>query len=87
MTLPDERYRAVLAAERLLKDLCDPSVTPRVPRTVRDRARGALRHYPSTWDMNRAAQYAPDVFQERMEDLHRFIAAAQQRKDPGGDCY
>ena len=87
MTLPDERYRAVLAAERLLKDLCDPSVTPRVPKTVRDRARGALRHYPSAWDMNRAAQSAPDVFQERMEDLHRFIAAAQRRKDPGGDCY
>ena len=87
MTLPDERYRAVLAAERLLKDLCDPSVTPRVPRTVRQRASSVLRHYPSTWDMQRAAQSSPDVFQERMEDLHRFIAAAQQRKDPGGDCY
>jgi hypothetical protein len=33
-----------------------------------------LRHYPSDWDMNRAAEGAPDVFQERMEDLHRFVA-------------
>lgn len=88
MTLPDERYRAVLAAERLLKDLCDPSVTPRVPRTVRDRARGALRHYPSQYDMQRTAAECPEIFQERMEDLHRFVLAAQQqRKDPGGDCY
>ena len=87
MTLPDERYRAVLAAERLLKDLCDPSVTPRVPKMVRQRASGVLRHYPSRYEMDRASRAAPDIFAERMEDLHRFIAAAQQRKDPGGDCY
>jgi hypothetical protein len=73
MTLPDERYRAVQAAERLLKDLCDPSVTPRVPRAIRQRASGCLRHYPSSWDMQRTARMAPDVFAERMEDLHRFI--------------
>jgi hypothetical protein len=24
--------------------------------------------------MNRAAEAAPEVFQERMEDLHRFVA-------------
>jgi hypothetical protein len=34
-----------------------------------------LRHYPSDWDMNRAAEGAPEVFQEQMEDLHRFVAA------------
>jgi hypothetical protein len=34
-----------------------------------------LRHYPSDWDMQRAAEGAPEVFQERMEDLHRFVAA------------
>ena len=87
MTLPDERYRAVEQARRLLEELCDPKMTPRIPAGIRDRARGALRHYPGEWDMQRAAQGSPDVFQERMEDLHRFIAAAQQRKDPGGDCY
>ncbi len=89
MTLPDERYRAVLAAERLLKDLCDPTVTPRVPKTVRDRARGALRHYPSQYDMQRTAAACPEIFQERMEDLHRFIARGRDpaARDPGGDCY
>jgi hypothetical protein len=45
-----------------------------------------LRHYPSDWDMQRAAEAAPEVFQERMEDLHRFVAqgvraAAQQDEE------
>jgi hypothetical protein len=36
-----------------------------------------LRHYPSDWDMQTAARAAPEVFQEQMEDLHRFIAQGQ----------
>ena len=73
MTLPDERYRAVRQALELLMDLCDPSKTPRVPKTIRDRAHQALRHYPSKWDMDRAAEACPEVFVERYEDLTRFI--------------
>lgn len=75
MTLPDERYRAVLAAERLLKDLCDPSVTPRVPQAVRASARSVLRHYPTQYDMDRAATAAAHIFETRtpVEDLHEFI--------------
>ncbi len=80
MTLPDERYRAVIQTRRFLLDLCNPAHTPRVSRLVRDTARSMLRHYPSDWDMQRAAQACPEVFTERMEDLHRFIAAAG-RKD------
>ena len=75
MTLPDERYRAVLAAGKLLIDLCDPKKTPRVPRSVRVRAAQALRHYPGRYELDCAAQLAPGVFCEKMEDLHRFIAA------------
>jgi len=75
LTLPDERYRAVQQARRLLEELCDPKMTPRIPAGIRDRARGALRHYPSTWDMDQAAAAAPGVFQERMEPLHRMVAA------------
>ena len=75
MTLPDERYRAVVQTRRFLLDLCNREHTPRVPKIVRDTARSMLRHYPSDWDMQRAAESAPEVFQERMEDLHRFVAA------------
>ena len=74
MTLPDERYRAVVQTRRFLLDLCNSQHTPRVPKLVRDTARSMLRHYPSDWDMTRAAESAPEVFQERMEDLHRFVA-------------
>jgi len=84
MTLPDERYRAVVQTRRFLLDLCNREHTPRVPKLIRDTARSMLRHYPSDWDMNRAAEAAPEVFQERMEDLHRFVAqgaAAQQQED------
>ena len=74
MTLPDERYRAVKWAEGFLKRLAGGEL-PRVPKAVRAEARSILRHYPSDWDMNRAAEWAPEVFQVRMEDLHRFVAA------------
>jgi hypothetical protein len=85
MTLPDERYRAVKYAGDFLSRLAGGEYL-RVPKAVRDEARSILRHYPSTWDMNRAAQGAPEVFQEQMEDLHRFIAhgirAADDPEDP-----
>ena len=74
MTLPDERYRSIMQAKRLLEELCSPQLTPRIAAGIRDRARGALRHYPSEYDMMKAAQTSPDIFQERMEDLHRFVA-------------
>ena len=82
MTLPDERYRAVTQAEQLLKDLCDPSKTPRVPKLIRQRASGCLRHYPGSWDMQRAAAGAPEVFQQQMEPLYRMIKQRELTQDP-----
>jgi hypothetical protein len=75
MTLPDERYRAVKSAEQLLKDLCDPSKTPRVPKIIRQRASGCLRHYPGSWDMDRASHACPEVFQSpnKLDDVQVFI--------------
>ena len=81
MTLPDERYRAVKMAEQLLKDLCDRTVTPRVPKIIRQRASGCLRHYPSSWDLQRASAAAPDVFQERMEPVTRLFKQYEQSKE------
>jgi hypothetical protein len=74
MTLPDERYRSVKWAQGFLSRLAGGQYA-RVPKAVRDEARSILRHYPNDWDMNRAAEAAPEVFQEQMEDLHRFVAA------------
>lgn len=83
MTLPDERYRSVVQTRRFLLDLCNPQHTPRVPKLIRQHAKAMLRHYPSDWDMSRAAQGSPDVFQERMEPLYRMIK--QHEVDKGGE--
>ncbi len=84
MTLPDERYRAVKWAEDFLKRLAGGAIH-RVPKAVRDEARSVLRHYPSSYDMNRAAHAAPEVFQERMEDLHKFVLKGQQQDDSAAE--
>ena len=75
MTMPDERYRAVVNTAQFLKDLCDPAKTPRVPRDVRRQASWCLRHYPGTWDMDRAAHACPEVFesQNKLDDVQVFI--------------
>ena len=80
MTLPDERYRAVVQTRRFLFDLCNPQHTPRVSKLVRETARAMLRHYPSEYEMRQAAESAPDVFQERMEPLYRMVKKYDMEK-------
>jgi hypothetical protein len=83
MTLPDERYRSILQAKRLLEELMNPKLTPRVAAGIRDRARGALRHYPSEWDLKQLEQFAPHIVQQRMEPLHKMVL--QYNKDDTDD--
>ena len=80
MTLPDERYRAVMQTMRFLTDLCNPDVTPRVPKVIRKQAYSLLRHYPSAYDMKVAAENVPNVFQERMEPLYRMVKQYDMEK-------
>jgi hypothetical protein len=80
MTLPDERYRAVVQTEKFLREILS---TPRVPKAIKDQARSCLRHYPTHWDMQRTALQAPDVFQERMEPLYRMIVKYEEEKSNG----
>jgi hypothetical protein len=80
MTLPDERYRAVKYAQDFLSRLAGGTY-PRVPKAVREEARSILRHYPLWYDMQRAAQAAPDVFAEQMEPLYRMVKAYEQDKE------
>lgn len=63
MTLPDERYRSMMAADRLLRDLCDSKVTPRVPRAIRDRVIAVLRHWPGEYYINRLAHESPEIIE------------------------
>jgi len=80
MTLPDERYRAVVQTAKFLQSLSYSSETKRVPLAVRQEARRLLRHYPSEWDMLRVSQTSPDVFQERMEEVTRLFKQYEQSK-------
>jgi hypothetical protein len=82
MTLPDERYRAVMWAERFLREVAtDRKKYPRIPAAVRKEAFSILRHYPSDWDMSRASEKSPDVFQKRMEPLTRMVMAYEESKN------
>jgi len=78
MTLPDERYRAVMQTKDFLSDLLDTKKYPRIPLKIRDRARWCLRHYPNGWDMELASQEAPEVFSKQMDPLHRLLAQYDQ---------
>jgi hypothetical protein len=81
MTLPDERYRAVKWAESFLQRLAGGEF-PRTPKAVRQEARSILRHYPSNWDMDRAAATSPEVFQQQMEPLYRMIKQRDLEQNP-----
>jgi hypothetical protein len=78
MTLPDERYRAVIQTQKFLIEILS---TPRVSKAIKDGARHCLRHYPNDWDMKRAADGAPEVFQERMEDVTRMFKSYEEKKN------
>jgi hypothetical protein len=72
MTMPDERYRALVEGMRLIEDLLIPQVTPRVPGNIRERARWIMRHYPSATDFERLAQKAPDQLSTKDFNGHKI---------------
>jgi hypothetical protein len=68
-------------AERFLRDLAHDSVKyPRVPKHIRREAYDILRHFPQEYEMKKAAQEVPDVFQQRIEPLTRMIMQYEQDK-------
>lgn len=78
MTLPDERYRALKQAKKLLEELCDPGRTPRVPSLVRDRARGALRHFPSDYELDKIAEDCPELLDKISFSDRMYMNVAQK---------
>ena len=78
MTLPDERYRAVIQTQKFLLEIL---TTPRVPKAIKDGARSCLRHYPSDWDMEQAAEASPHVFAKRMEEVTRMFKKYEESKN------
>ena len=77
MTLPDERYRAVVQTHRFLLEIL---TTARVPKEIKDQARSCLRHYPNEWDMEQVAEASPHVFAKRMEEVTRLFKKYEESK-------
>ena len=73
MTLPDERYNALVFTKELLLDLLDPRKTPRIPSIIRNRARGCLRHYPTKSDLYQLSEAAPHLVAKELEDVQRLM--------------
>jgi len=65
LTIPYERYRAVIWAEEFMLELIDPKKTPRLPKSVRDQARTILRHYPHRYEMDMLAENNPSILESK----------------------
>lgn len=77
MTMPDERYRAVVKTQEFLLEILN---TSRIPKKIKEDAKWCLRHYPSAWDMKQAAENCPDLFAVKMEPLYRMVKQYEQDK-------
>ena len=83
MTLPDERYRAVMQTQKFLLEILS---TPRIPKKIKDGAKHCLRHYPSEYDMKKVSRTSSDVFVERMEPLTRMMEVYKiEQKEESND--
>jgi hypothetical protein len=82
MTLPNERYNAIKRTENFLKDLCDPTKTPRVPKSIRQQAYYCLRHYPGSYHLDVLATRSPSVLetQSPIDDLSMMIYDYEAKK-------
>jgi len=78
MTLPDERYRAVMWAKRFLIDISRHRSG--LSKEMRNEANSILRHFPSEYDLDMAAEKAPFVFQKHMEPLYRMVKQYDMEK-------
>lgn len=81
MTMPDERFRAVMYAKEFLIELSTPTITKRIPKEIRQRAYSILRHFPDHNDLKLVERASPEIFQERMEDVYKLIKTYEAKKD------
>ena len=63
MTLPTERYQALVRAERLLRDLLEDG-SQYSKEELQDRAYSCLRHYPWAMHLEDLAEASPDILEK-----------------------
>jgi hypothetical protein len=88
VTTPNERRSAVERTEKFLIDLLNPTVTPRVPKEIRERAYNCLKHYPREYDMELAREDSPRIFGEWDDwDVRRSAVDVSAGRNNGCDCH
>lgn len=80
MTLPEERYLAVVLAREFLVKLVTGKARP-LP-VVKDEARKLLKHYPARYEMEWAAAQAPKVFEACFIGKEKEISDAMPKPQP-----
>jgi hypothetical protein len=81
MTLPIERTNAVLNAEKFLLKLCIPSLSPRVPKAIREEARRLLRHYPTQYNMRYIEESFEEIKDPRADALDELARLGQEMEN------
>lgn len=69
MTTPRERSNSLVRTREFLRRLLDRTLTPRVPKAIREQAYWCLRHFPADFDINEAAKKSPEIFGRVKEKL------------------
>lgn len=59
MTLPQERTRSIAQTRKFLVDLAFN--LKRIPKEVREMAKGCLRHYPNVVDIQEMCEKCPEI--------------------------
>jgi hypothetical protein len=80
MTLPDERYRSLVQTKKFLYELLNTQQTPRVPKIIRQRANGLLRHWPDDYHLDLMCENMPGTFAKQMEPLYRMVKLHDNEK-------
>jgi hypothetical protein len=81
MTTLDERQRVQGEARDLLRELCDPKLTPGVSDKLRHRAEGLLRHLASPGEIRDVVEVVTRMLQaERERDEYRAAAMVVKRR-------
>jgi hypothetical protein len=65
VTIPLERYRAMVQARRFFMELSNSSgFYKRTPASVREMARMLLKHFPQEWELEQLAKKSPDLLEK-----------------------
>ena len=78
--MPGERYNAVIKTRELLRDLISIEYWSVIPKDIRLRAAGCMRHYPTEADMDLAAHQVPALFKSDrvLDDVEVFLRLGEQ---------